>query len=183
MITALEFGSRHHSCSDAMIWRRSLGPSATQADAWLACERGDWLIWQLSHGLDAAQYDAIVPVLRRAVDRIVERAILVAHHSMVDNDVECPEWESWAYGWVTGEDRTADAARAAVGSVVGSAARAAAADAAWAAAWSAAWAADAVVGSAARAAAADAAWAAELYMQAEDIRAEIPAWIWEEVPR
>jgi hypothetical protein len=168
MITAIEFGTRHHSCSDAMIWRRSLGPSATQADAWLACERGDWLIWQLSHGLDAAQYDAIVPVLWRAVDRIVERAILVAHHSMVDNDVECHEWESWAYGWVTGEDRTAAAA-------------AWAADAAYraAAVGSADWAAAA----ADRAAAAAADRAAELYMQAEDIRAEIPAWIWEEVPR
>jgi hypothetical protein len=31
MITAIEFGTRHHSCSDAMIWRRSLGWRASAA--------------------------------------------------------------------------------------------------------------------------------------------------------
>jgi hypothetical protein len=31
---AVEFGRIHKSCYEAMIWRESLGPSATQADAW-----------------------------------------------------------------------------------------------------------------------------------------------------
>jgi len=44
---AIDFGREHDSCREAMEWRRSLGPDATQADAWRQCYRGDWMIWQL----------------------------------------------------------------------------------------------------------------------------------------
>jgi len=164
MTTAVEFGTKYHSCSEAMEWRRSLPAGATQADAWQACERGDWLLWQLSRGLTSEQYEAQRPAIGRALDRMVERAILVAHHAMADADIECPAWEVWALEWVSGEDRTeraAWAAWAAGDAWAAWAAAAAAGDAltgAWAAgdAWVAAWAA----GAAARAAASDAAWAA-----------------------
>jgi len=45
---ATDFGLRHKSCREAMEWRESLAPDATQADAWTQCHRGDWMIWQLA---------------------------------------------------------------------------------------------------------------------------------------
>ena len=42
--SAYEWGVRHRSCSEALEWRKSLGPEATQADAWRQCHRGDWLL-------------------------------------------------------------------------------------------------------------------------------------------
>jgi hypothetical protein len=73
---------------------------------------------------------------------------------MVKNGVECPEWEVWAFEWVTGKIRSncdwADwTAEAIAGAAVSSATLAIETD----------W---------------EAVGATELYMQAEDIRTEIP---------
>jgi hypothetical protein len=101
-VTAIEFGEKHGSCSEAMTWRRSLPKGATQADAWLACERGEWLFWQLLHGLTAEEYDALRPAIKRASERIAQRAVLRAHLACVDVGIEIPEWEVWAFEYVTG---------------------------------------------------------------------------------
>jgi len=70
---AVEFGKKYHSCVEAVAWRESLGPSATQADAYLACERGDWLVWQLTR--DPATAEQICGPLGRAIDLIIARAV------------------------------------------------------------------------------------------------------------
>ena len=41
---AIDFGKKYGSCTDAMEWRRSLPEGATQAKAYLACKRRDWLL-------------------------------------------------------------------------------------------------------------------------------------------
>ena len=153
---AVEFGKLHNSCTDAMEWRESLGPTATQADAYLACDRGDWLIWQLDK-LTPEQYAKIKPALNRAIEKIVARAIRRGVKSLRGVRAEwATDYRRWARRWLSGEDRTWAAAREAA---------AAAGEAAWEAAWAVA-----------RAAARAAAWAAELKLQARDIRREIPAW-------
>jgi len=73
MISAVEFGEKHRSCE--MEWRRSLGPDATQADAYARCEIGEYLFWQLRKGLSPAQYDEIRPQVKQVLDVIAERAI------------------------------------------------------------------------------------------------------------
>ena len=122
MITAIEFGEKHGSCSEAMTWRRSLPTGTTQADAWLACERGEWLFWQLSHGLSAEEYEALRPAIKRASAKIAQRAVLRAHLACVDAGIEIPEWEVWAFEYVTG---VASAAWSAARSASASAARSA----------------------------------------------------------
>ena len=146
---AVEFGKLHNSCTDAMEWRESLGPTATQADAYLACDRGDWLIWQLDK-LTPEQYAKIKPALNRAIEKIVARAIRRGVKSLRGVRAEwATDYRRWARRWLSGEDRT----WAAAGAAAGAAAR-----------------------EAARGAAREAAWAAELKLQARDIRREIPAW-------
>ena len=92
------------------------------------------------------QFESIRPKLMRAIEVIVTSAIV--EHAL---DCGIREVELWAARWLSGEDRSAESAFAA------------------AEAW-----ADAA--DAARADAADAARAAELRMQADDIRTEIPEW-------
>ena len=72
--TAEEWGRAHGSCSQAMEWRKSLG-HVSQRTAWRRCHRGDWMFWQLRHGLTAEQSAVVMPPLLRAIDAIVERAI------------------------------------------------------------------------------------------------------------
>lgn len=74
MISAVDYGIRHGSCDEAMTWRRSLPPDATQADAYAACERGDWLVWQLTR-IPEPRYEVIRLALSRALDVIVQRAL------------------------------------------------------------------------------------------------------------
>jgi len=138
--SAYEWGLRHSSCSDALEMRKALGPDKTQADWWRACPRGDWLLWQLDR-LPPATQDQLQPQIARAIEVIVTSAIV--EHAL-DCGVEAVE--KWAARWLSGEDRSAWAARAA-------AAAAAAVEAARAAAWAARAAAEA-------AEAAEAAWAA-----------------------
>ena len=178
MISAIEFGERYFSCPPAMEARISLGPGATQADWWRACDRGDWLIWQLERvGMDRDN-----PALARALDRIRARAIRRAQRVL--RGVRAPwatAWRRWARRWLSGEDRRREAAWAAAEATWAAGVAAEAAGVAWAtawAAWAAAWAAEAAAWAAAEAA--EVAWAAELRLQARDIHHEIPEWPGEE---
>jgi len=66
---AIEFGEKHGSCPEAMEWRRSLGPTATQADAWKACPFGCWMLWQVWRGISFDKYLETLPALDKAVKR------------------------------------------------------------------------------------------------------------------
>jgi hypothetical protein len=175
---------------------------SSQAEWYKACNRGDWLIWQLRR-LPDDKLTAIMPGLLRALDTIVQRAIYRTLYRLRYTDAsEIDAWVAWAECWLSGEDRTvraayADAAHAAFAYAAYAAADAdaaaaaadsadsAAAYAAAAAHAAAAYAADAAAAAAADAAAyaAYAAYAAayaasdaEYRAQAEDIHREIPEW-------
>ena len=108
------------------------------------------------------------PQLQQWLNQMVERAI---RRSLGKSG--CPEWETWAAKWLSGEDRTAEAAEA-----VARAARAAseaAAEAAEAVARAAAEAAAAEVARIARAAAAEAAEAAADVAAADVAAADVAA--------
>lgn len=141
---------RHNSCSDALAWRRSLGPDATQADAWRLCKRGDWLLWQFER-LPVKMQRAHKAAPHRAVEVIVARAVRRGVRSLRGNrEPWAAIYRGWARRWLSGEDRTEAAAWQAA-----RAARAAeVAEATWTAAEK----------------------AAELTRQARDIRREIPDW-------
>jgi len=175
--SAYDWGVRHMSCPEALDWRMSLGENATQADAWQACERGDWLIWQWEH---CESYEA---EMQKAVENIVSRSIRRAQKSLRGvTAVWVTVWRKWAREWLSGTDRTKTAAADAAYDAAD-----AAYDAAYAAAYAAAAYADAANADAANAAdcaayatnvAADT-WQsrkAELKLQARDIRREIPEW-------
>ena len=57
MRSAYQWGLDRDSCPRALAARQALGPEATQADWWRVCPRGDWLLWQLEHGLSEGEYD------------------------------------------------------------------------------------------------------------------------------
>ncbi len=115
-MNALEWGQTckpEPSCEGALLWRESLGPDATQADAWRLCDRGDWLIWQWQH-LPKAIRRKTEPALRRAIVRIVSRAIRRGQRSLRGIRAQwATDWRRWARRWLSGEDRSADAARVA----------------------------------------------------------------------
>jgi hypothetical protein len=158
MISAIDFGIKYRSCQEAMEWRRGLPAGATQADAWQACHRCDWMIWQYSR-LPSGMLEQYRPALRRAIDRIVARAIRRGVKSIRGVRAEwATKYRRWARRWLSGEDRSAEAAVEAAEEEAEEAA-----EVAWAAVWAAV---DAV----------DAAEAAELRLQARDIRREIPDW-------
>jgi hypothetical protein len=123
------------SCIEALRWRESLG-TATQRDAWKECHRGDWLIWQLRHGLTGSELAVVLPALLRAVDTFVDRA--VETHCL---SCGVPAVELWAAKWLDGSDRSAWSTRA-------------------------------------ERAAERAAYAASALRIANDIREQIPEWIW-----
>ena len=144
---ATDFGLRHKSCREAMEWRESLAPDATQADAWTQCHRGDWMIWQLER--------IGHPVPQDATERIVARAIRRGQRSL--RGVRAPwatEWRRWARRWLSGEDRS----------------RAAAGDAALEAAAESGAAAESAMAAARTAA------KTELRLQARDLRLVLPEW-------
>jgi len=122
------------ACQPAIDW---VG-DRTAREAWEQCERPDWLIGMAHHVLD-------IPT-----DKIVECGIMCA--AQVPQSLA---WLLWARNWITGEDRSHEAAAdaAAAAAWAAEAHEAAAAAAAEAATW-ATWADDAAW------AAADAAWAA-----------------------
>lgn len=190
MMTAYEWGLSHGSCLDALDWRESLGPEATQADAWGRCERGDWLLWQWSR-LPPEQIEATRPVVQRVLDGIVTRAIRRGQRAL--RGVREPwarEWRRWARGWLTGVDRSWASAWA-VSDVTWSdkewfesrancAATIQAVPASWAAA-AAAWAAWATAAaeetSRAAVMAAEEEAETERRIQARDIHRELPEWL------
>jgi hypothetical protein len=169
--TAYEWGLEHRSCDKALECRKAY---SSQAEWYKACNRGDWLIWQLRR-LPGYRLSAVVPGLLKALDAIVQRAIYQTLYRLRYTDSsETDAWVAWAECWLSGEDRTAraaaNAANAAANAAYAAANAANAANAAYAAANAdyAAYAANAAY------AAADA--AAEDRAQAEDIRREIPEW-------
>ncbi len=168
-LSAHEWGCKHGSCADALKWRISLGPKATQSDAWKKCQRSDWLLWQYRK-LPMKLQEKYRPKLQRAVDKIADRA--VRKYAL---KCKIASVAAWAKKWLSGEDRTyasASAAYDAADAAYAAATRAAthaATDAATAAATAAAYA-------AAAASAASAAYAAERRQQARDIHREIPEW-------
>jgi len=188
---AIEFGKKHLSCKEAIAWRESLGPEATQADAYLACERGDWLVWQLGRG-PFAKEQADEP-LQRAAEHMATRAIRRGQEGLRDiREPWATDWQKWALRWLSGEDRSTEAAKEAATAAMKEAdrsERAAAKVAArvaarivWVTVWATvpqlaptAWAEDATVdvrdGVEAR--------ANEQNLQAQDIRREIPKWLGE----
>lgn len=102
---AIEFGRKYGACEEAMEWYESLGPDATQADAYLACDRGGWLIWQLTQ--DPAIAKRIREPLNRMMERMVARAIRRARKALVGVRAEwATEWRRWARRWLSGEDRS-----------------------------------------------------------------------------
>ena len=119
------------ACQPAIDW---VG-DRTAREAWEQCERPDWLIWEAHH------------VLHIPTDTIVECGIMCA--AQVPQSLA---WLLWARNWITGEDRSHEAASDAADAAA-EAHKAAAEAAAEAATW-ATWADDAAW------AAADAAWAA-----------------------
>lgn len=182
METALEWGIRHGSCKPALERRKKY---ASQPEWYEACDRGDWLFWQLQYAKLNDEHVAIIK--RLTVDFAIRPVEAYALHCGIF------EVEKWAQKWISGEDRTVEAAtRAARAAWVTRAAEAvevaraaAAAEAAWTAARAAwpAWAVETaeVVTEAARAAAeaARVAWvtrAAELKYQADAIHKAIPEW-------
>ena len=167
-MNAYEWGVAHCSCAEALEWRRSLGPAATQSDAWRLCQRSDWMLWCLRkikydgeawYRLFSCDYAERLLLRDREAGRLPDpaswEAVLVARE--------------FAAGRATREQLTY-AARAAY-----DAARAAAAHAAYAAA-DAARAAAAYDSDAAAAAAAAAAFTAERAWQADRIRHYLPLW-------
>lgn len=167
MTTAIQFGERYRSCTEAMEARRALGPGATQADWWRACDRGDWLIWQLERVGRATDN----PALTRAIERIAARAIRRGMRSLVGVREEwATTWRRWARRCLDGTDRMGAAVWA---SAIWSSARAAGAatmDAAWAATRADRFLlkhAEYLAYTSTR---------AELRLQARDIHREIPEW-------
>ncbi len=197
-LTAYEWGLKNNSCSEAMEWRKGLGPRATQRDAWKRCHRSEWMIWQLGRLPIEIQIE-LKPPLTRVFNKIVARS--VRKHAR-----HCPaeSVRAWAKGWLSWADRTEksaiaarDTSRAAASAAAYAAASAAAA--AYAAASAARFAAGATtwyipieaaievalnaawgVASDPRVATGAAAWNAarnaESKRQARDIRYEIPEW-------
>lgn len=154
MMTAYEQGIKWGSCHDALEKRKEY---VSQAEWYKACDRGDWLLWQLKRvtapELIADKYDLITgKIVTRAINRVL-------------SVYNAPEFKAWATRWLSGEDRSAASAAAMVTSAAASAAASAelAEWAAWAAA-SAAWATSATAS------------AAELKQQAQEIHDLIPEW-------
>lgn len=108
---ATEFGKKYRPCKNALLWRESLGPKSTQADAYLVCDHGDWLIWQLTR--DPAISKQIHEPLNRAIKHIVTRALHRAQKVLRDTHTPwITAWHEWAQRWLSEEDRTEEAAQA-----------------------------------------------------------------------
>jgi len=105
---AVEFGEEHGSCEEAMEWRRSLGPKATQADAWRLCKRGDWMGWQferLSHELIVAHGQVLIGAAQSAVARAIRRAQKIMRGV---RDPRATVWRRWAREWLDGKHQMPD---------------------------------------------------------------------------
>jgi hypothetical protein len=161
-----------NACSDAKNWIKS-NKHASLESAWLACGRGDWMLWfAAKRGVDRKKLVLIACECARL-------ALPYAKSPMVLRCIETAE--AWTRGEATIEQvreaRRAAAAAAAAAADAAAAAADAAADAAAAAADAAAYAADAAAADAAAYAAAYAAAAARkkvLKQCAEIVRKHLP---------
>ena len=105
-MNAYEQGLEWGSCKEALEMRKNY---ANQPDWWKACDRGDWLLWQLAH-LSEEMYEKLQSQIQIAVDIIVARA--VTNHTL---HCGIPKVEIWAKNWLNGTDRSWGAAWDAVG--------------------------------------------------------------------
>lgn len=196
VMSAYEQGVKWGSCREALEERRKLGPNATQADWWLVCPRGDWLIWQLQW-LSTTECNSVRLVIQQTTERTTARAVRRGQRALQNVTASwAAEWRQWARRWLSGENRTEAAARVAALGVA--AARMAALGAAdWeAATMTVVWSATLAAADGANWPTSSMAWAAESAMfvstkgnkikmtasmrerrrQTREIRAEIPEW-------
>ena len=111
-MNAYEWGLTRESCPEALEWRKSLGPDATQADVWRLCQRGDWMIWQLRYGLLIDELRAVMPALLQAAEKTVEREIRrVSGLLRGSGEYWAAIWQAWAETWLSGVDRSSASAR------------------------------------------------------------------------
>lgn len=92
--SAAQWGAGRGSCLAALTWRRSLGEDATQADAWLACQRGDWVIWCLWRGATEEQLQRILPELAPVIEEIVRRDCCGGH--VITESPRTEYYKRWA---------------------------------------------------------------------------------------
>ena len=193
-MSASKFGRLHESCGEAQAMRDAMPEGSIQSDWWLVCPRGDWMFWQLKKSGQNKTTGA-----RAALEVIVTRAVRRVIPSLRGvRSPEAIELRRWARRWLSGEDRTVKSAESAAKfatesafeSSAWSAWSAASAWSAWSAASAAyaaesarcaaesarfaAWSAESA--ESARSAACYAARSAELRLQADEIRREIPEW-------
>lgn len=41
--------TRMDACGESITWLRTLPPESSAYSAWRSCERGDWLVWLVTH--------------------------------------------------------------------------------------------------------------------------------------
>lgn len=109
-VSAFKWGLYYGSCSEALTWRESLGPDTGQSEAWRVCTNGAWLLWQWRK-LPLAKREETWPAIQRAFDRITARAIRRGLQSLRgEKSPGATEWRQWARNWLTGTDRSRNAA-------------------------------------------------------------------------
>ena len=72
LISALEY-STEEPCSESVEWLSALPPESSAYNAWRTCERGDWLMWLVSH--DAVYHRAGERVLRLMACDVADMAL------------------------------------------------------------------------------------------------------------
>lgn len=149
MESAYEWGVRHDSCESALEQRKKY---PNQPEWYKACDRGDWLFWQLQHAQLTDEH----------VEIIIRLAMDFAIHAVKEYAVGCgiKLVEEWAAKFISGDDRSEEAAWAAAWAARAAAWEAAEVARAAGAAWAAARAAEAAGAAEAARAAAGAARAA-----------------------
>ena len=176
-MNAYEWGIKHNSCKSALELRKQY---YSQKEWYKACDRGDWLLWQLNQ-LPNDQYpiDKIHEILIKIVNRAITKYVL---------HCEVPSVEQWAVNWLNGIDRTGETARLAwsAAGLARSAETVAEAAVELAETADIKSSAELVAESAATAAIQSvrltelvAMGSAELKLQANDIHSVIPEWIWD----
>jgi hypothetical protein len=118
------------ACDDALEWLEPLG-DVTMEEAYQLCPRGDWLLWALErHTRWATLRLRIWPVVERIEARAIRRGVRSIRGVQ---EAWAVKYRLWARRWLSGEDRSAEAAELAAKSAGASA------GAAEAAAWEVVW--------------------------------------------
>ena len=172
------------ACRDAITWVRE--SDLTLEDAWLACPRGDWLLWYAAKaGADRREIVRcaceiarialpLVPAGEDRPRRAIEAAERWAEDPTEENRNAAAAYAAAANAAAAAAYSAYAAAAAAAAAAANAAAYAAAAYAAAYSAYAAAYAADAAANAAAANAAADAARARSLAHSAEIVRRYFP---------